>query len=125
MIAQGTIVDRSTDEVLPGAHIYIVKPNGTKIPVQTMSGADGYFEAPGFNVGDKVGVSYIGYGLQIFNHIQGYFEMQPQVNSINEVVITANKPKPIPKPKESKTDPVIIATLLGLLIIVVLFVTNR
>lgn len=127
MTISGQLIDSYTGEPLYGAHIYLVR-NGNMLPFQDITDMDGKFSnLGGFEMGDKIAFSYIGYGTQQFDYRQKLFDMIPKNEEIDEITILGTKPAPVNEDDYRKYAfaSILSAVFILIAIILVYKYTNR
>jgi len=98
----GKVVDKASQQPLEGASVIVTS---TSPPLVALTNSQGYFRIKGVPVGKvSIAVRYVGYSPVQLNEVminsgkalQLHIEMEEEITTYEEVVVTAQKPKARP-----------------------------
>lgn len=85
----GKVVDKDSHEAIIGAVVYV----GSSQKVAAITDINGRFSIDAANAGKSLKITYIGYKNYLGKLDQALYEMEPEIKSVGEVVVTAQESK--------------------------------
>lgn len=110
MVVHGKVIDNHTGEALIGATVYAVPGTGPNRGVTTTD-YDGYFETNQIAANEKVGISYVGYITEQFDHKDGIYALTESTSFLDGVTVVGKKQES-PSPRKNKYMWIAIVALL-------------
>ena len=83
------VVDKDSHEAIIGAVVYV----GSSQKVAAITDINGRFSIDAANAGKSLKITYIGYKNYLGKLNQALYEMEPEIKSVGEVVVTAQESK--------------------------------